>query len=161
IVAQIRQVRKRQLTPVDLRALDLLEVVIERRSAEVLNKSGPHVDACLAALKRVFEHAWGEGEPQLMARFLRSLGKLPQEPLVKEQLRQLDALIAMLKPGSRDHLIATDQRCALLFWQYERKEESLATMEAEIRACLQAHAGKWPYADIGILDNYLSLLTSL
>ena len=34
---------------VDQRALDLLEVLVERRAAEVLNQPGPHVEQALAA----------------------------------------------------------------------------------------------------------------
>ncbi len=40
LTARIRELRTRELTPVDRRSLDLLEAMIERRCAEVLNQPG-------------------------------------------------------------------------------------------------------------------------
>ncbi len=44
---------------VDLRALDLLELQVERRAAELLNQPGPHIEKALATLRRAFDR----GEP--------------------------------------------------------------------------------------------------
>ena len=62
------------LTPTDLRALDLLEAIVEQKSAGVLNQPGPHVQACVAALRRAFERDWQPGEHRLMSNFLAQLG---------------------------------------------------------------------------------------
>ena len=49
IVERLAVVRERAKTEVDRRALDLLEVMVERRSSEVMNQPGPHVELALAA----------------------------------------------------------------------------------------------------------------
>ena len=46
----LREIRKQAKTDVDRRALDLLEVVIERRAAELQNQPDPHVRSAVAAL---------------------------------------------------------------------------------------------------------------
>src|SRR6185295_16571609 len=42
ILARIKKLRDGERTTTDLRALDLLEAVVERKSSEVLNQPGPH-----------------------------------------------------------------------------------------------------------------------
>src|SRR6185503_10409851 len=86
ILARIKKLREGKLTNTDERALDLMEALVERRASEVLNQPKPHVDACLAAMKRAFARKWSEGEPTLMAGFLRNLGTLPHQPLIDEQI---------------------------------------------------------------------------
>ena len=51
LVEQIAAVRQRAKTDVDQRALDLLEMLVERRAAELQNQPGPHRDRALAALR--------------------------------------------------------------------------------------------------------------
>ena len=50
ILVRINTLREGERTVTDLRALDLLEALIERKSSELLNQPGPHVAACLAAM---------------------------------------------------------------------------------------------------------------
>ncbi|MEO2016574.1 MAG: hypothetical protein ABGZ53_19625, partial [Fuerstiella sp.] len=49
ILKRIVEVRSAKKSATDLRALDLLEAMIERQSAEVLNQPGPHIDAAVEA----------------------------------------------------------------------------------------------------------------
>ena len=158
IVARIKKLREGKLTPTDQRALDLFEAVVERRASEVLNQPGPHVAACLAALKRAFERQWGEGEPRMMASFLHSLGTLRDPKLVDEQLRELRALAGMTPAAGRDHLYITRDLCELLFNSYGRHDAAIEQMEAEVRAYDQAHGGRWPFEDDDVLGSYVSLL---
>src|SRR5207244_1641120 len=79
IVKRIGEVRGRGKTVVDQRALDLLEVQVERRAAEVQNQAGPHVDKALAALERASKREWSPGEPRLMADFLAGLAHITQK----------------------------------------------------------------------------------
>ena len=132
--------------------------MIERRSAEVLNQSGPHVEACVAAMKRAFDRQWGDGEPKQMASFLKNLGTLPQPPMVDEQLRELRALQGLAAAGSRDHLQITNDLCNLMFWAYGRHQEAIAEMEIEVRGYEQGHQGNWPNEDNGVLGDYVHLL---
>ena len=157
IMARINKLREGKLTTTDLRALDLFEVLVERRAAEVLNQRGPHVAACSAALKRAFDRPWGESEPRMMADFLRGLNTLPDPALVDEQLRELRAL-AEKAPAGRDHLLIKKDLCELLFWSYNRHDEALREMEIEVRAYEQAHDGHWPFADDDVLGGYVSML---
>ncbi len=154
IIARIKKLRDGKLTSTDQRALDLLEALVERHSSEVLNQTGPHVAACLAALQRAFDRPWSDGEPRLMASFLRNLGTLPNPKLADEQLRELRAL-AEHAPAGRDHLAIVSELSNLLFWSYNRRDEALDLMQAEVRSYEQAHAGHWPFEDDDILSNYI------
>jgi autotransporter-associated beta strand protein len=158
ILARVKKLREGKLTNTDQRALDLMEALVERRASEVLNQPKPHVDVCLAAMKRAFERQWSDGEPILMASFLRNLGTLPHQPLIDEQIRELRELQAATKAASRDHLVITDHLCNLLFWSYGRHEAAIEEMTAEVRGYVQAHDGHWPHADNEILGSYVHLL---
>ena len=52
IVERIAELPPTAKTAVDQRALDLLELLVERRAAELQNQPGPHADKALAALRR-------------------------------------------------------------------------------------------------------------
>jgi predicted Zn-dependent protease len=158
ILARIKQLRTKERTATDLRALDLFEAMIERRSSEVLNQPKPHADACLAALQRAFERQWSEGEPRLMANFHYSLGTLRDPRLVEEQLRELRELRKLAAAKSRDHLQITNDLCNVLFWNYGRKDEAIREMESEVRDYAQANEGQWPHADNEILGSYVRML---
>jgi predicted Zn-dependent protease len=157
ITARIKKLREGKLTPTDLRALDLTEALVERRASEVLNQPGPHVAACLAALRRAFDRQWGESEPRMMAGFLRNLETLHDPKLVDEQIRELRALADMAPAASRDHLLITNDLCNLLFWSYGRRDEAIEQMETEVHGYEQAHGGAWPYEDDEVLGSYVAL----
>ncbi len=144
-------------TPTDLRALDLLEALVERKSSEVLNQPGPHVQACVAALRRAFARDWQPGEPRLMSGFLYSLGGITNGEIVAEQLRELRALQAQAPAASRDHLFITNDLCNLLGWSYGKRDEAIAMMEIEVRDYARANEGQWPHEDNGILGSFVSL----
>lgn len=156
ILARIKVLRTPERTATDLRALDLLEALVERKSSEILNQSAPHQQACLAALQRAFDRKWGEGEPVLMAILLHQLGGLPAK-LAEEQLRELRELQKASPALSRDHLKITNSICSLVGGTYRRLEEAIREMEIEVRSYAQAHDGKWPIQDADILSSYISL----
>jgi hypothetical protein len=158
ILERIRVLRKEPLSPLDMRALDLLESMVESRAAEVVNQPGGHREAAITALRRAFEREWSHGEPLLMATFLRQLGKLPDPMLADEQLRQLRALIASAPEASRDRLQMTEDLCVSLFWSYGRQSEALPIMEQAISSYESIHNGSWPYEDNGRIDAYVSML---
>lgn len=158
IVARIKALRQGDRTVTDLRALDLLEAMVERKSTELINQPGPHIEACLAALQRAFKREWAEGEPILMAHFLLNLGGLPHPKLQDEQLRELRALQQAAKPASREHLIITADRCQLVFFNYSKRDEAIREMEAEVTAWLQTNGGNWPHADNELLGRYVTML---
>ncbi|MBI5759842.1 MAG: hypothetical protein HZA46_15090 [Planctomycetales bacterium] len=146
------------LTPTDLRALDLLEALVERKSSEVLNQPGPHIDACLAAMRRAFERTWGEGEPRMMANFLYQLGGLPNEKLKTEQLLELRQLQKIVPVNTRDHLVITTDLCQLMFWNYSLKDNALREMEVAVGNYTRANNGVWPHLDNELLSHYVSML---
>ncbi len=157
ILAGIAKLRTAERTPTDLRALDLLEATVERQSAEVLNQPGPHVTACLAAMKRAFDREWQPGEPVAMANFLYQWGGLPKPELVEEQLRELRALQKQTGDDPRAHLLITNDLANLLGWSYSKKDEALREMEAEVRSYAKHHDGIWPHQDSAVLGSFISL----
>ena len=158
VIARIKKLREGERTVTDLRALDLFEALVERQSSEVQNQKGPHVEACLAALKRAFDRKWSAGEPRLMSSFLAALGILPDEKLQAEQLRELRELLKAALNNSRDHLYITAELSQLLFSAYNRQPEGMQLLEAEINSYDQDHRGLWPYEDDGVLGQYVNML---
>ncbi len=150
--------RVTSLTPTDLRALDLLEAIVERKSSEVLNQPGPHIDACVAALQRAFQREWSAGEPRMMSNFLYQLGGLPNEKLKAEQFRELRELQRLAPLHSRDHLAITTDLCNLMFWSYSQKHLALIEMELVVTNYTQANNGKWPHLDNELLSRYVAML---
>jgi predicted Zn-dependent protease len=157
VLSRIKTLREAERTPTDLRALDLLEALIERQSSEVPNQPGPHAANCLAALKRAFEREWGEGEPRLMARFLSDLGTLHDARLIDEQIRELRALQRMAKEETRDHLFITRDLANVLFWSYGKRDEAIQIMQIEAAAWLRVNEGRWTYQDNEVLNDYVRL----
>lgn len=153
ILARSKKLREGKLTPTDLRALDLLEALVERKASEVLNQPGPHVTASVAAMQRAFQRDWVEGEPLMMSAFLYQLGGITNPTLRDEQLREMRALQKIPAPATRDHLRITNNLCQLLFWNYTRHDEALREIEPEISAYVQAHQGLWPHADNDVLER--------
>lgn len=158
ILARINSLRKADQTSTNRRALDLLEALIERKSSEVLNQPGPHVDACVAALQRAFERDWADGELLMMSQFLKSLGHLPDQRLQEEQLREMRSLQQRSPQGSRERLQLTINLCQMQFWNYQRKDEAVRELEAESQLFLQANKGHWPYEDDELLGQYVQML---
>jgi tetratricopeptide (TPR) repeat protein len=156
LAAHIAALRSRAKTAVDRRALDLLEAQVRRRAAELKNQPGPHTAAALAALRRAFTHEWSEGEPRLMADLLAGLGANSQEPLAKEQLRQLEALHGMARPGTEDRLHIAQARASTL-WAYGRRPEAVDQLGAALKELQDAHDGALPAA----ANNALSSLVGL
>ena len=157
ILARVKSLREGERTPTDLRALDLLEALVERKSSEVLNQPGPHVEKCVAALRRGFDRDWQPGEPRLMSNFLYSLAGITNGEIAAEQLRELRALQTQAPAASRDHLFITNDLCNLLGWSYGKRDEAIAMMEIEVRDYAQANGGQWPHEDNSILGSFVSL----
>src|SRR5262249_7353279 len=78
LIKHLKKVREGAKTVVDQRALDLLEMLVERRAAELKNQPGPHLEAALTALQRAFKREWSLGEQRLMADLLANLGAISQ-----------------------------------------------------------------------------------
>ncbi len=157
ILSRVKSLRAGERTATDLRALDLLEALVERKSSEVLNQPGPHVTACLAALRRAFDRDWQPGEPRLMSDFLYQLGGISNAELAAEQLRELKALQKLAPAASRDHLYITNDLCNLLGWSYNKRDEAIQMMELEVRDYAQANGEQWPHEDNSILGSFVSL----
>ncbi|MFZ2654490.1 MAG: hypothetical protein WAX69_06200 [Victivallales bacterium] len=104
LITAIGEIRKKKLTPVDRRALLLIEAEVRRRASEVLNQPGQHLPGALAALKAAFRESWSPGEPRLMAKYLADLGNISQESLAGEQLSQLETLYKRVDESAIDRL---------------------------------------------------------
>jgi len=149
----------------DLRALDLIEVLLERQSAKVLNQPGPHADNALAALQRAFKTEWQDGEKVLYAWFLRSLGRIAHEksetallPLQTEQLRQLKQLYDESKPASDERVIIGQRYADLLFTYYEKRDEGLRFFKTVIDEVAAANDGLVPFQHHTAVTFYAGLL---
>lgn len=157
VMERLQAIRKSAESVTDQRALDLLEAMIERRSATVMNEPGPHIEAAVAALQRAFRREWSGGEVVQMATFLEQLGTIQQQPIADERLRQLRALHKMTEPGTEDHFRVSWQMSSALYHSHGKKQEALSVMEVALTAWKQAHPGGLP----GHLNNEFSQFIGL
>jgi len=157
IVEYLGKVRPRAKTPVDQRALDLLEVLAERRAAELLNQPGPHAQRALAALERAFKREWSPGEGRLMADFLEALGNISQAKLAQEQVRQLQTLHQREAKGSLDRLHIA-WRLAQTLWNYSRWNEAIDLLQTALDECQEASNGVLPASVNHVLETFVGYL---
>jgi len=157
IVEHLAVVRHRAKTAVDRRALDLLELLVERRGAELLNQPGPHTDLALAAMQRAFKHEWSDGEPRLMADFLAALGAISQKKLADEQIRQLEVLHRQSAEGTLDRLHIA-HALANAHWNYSRYPRAIDLLEDALNEYQAACDGILPAEANGVLDTFISRL---
>ncbi|MBS0206986.1 MAG: hypothetical protein JSS49_29270 [Planctomycetes bacterium] len=168
LIARIRTLRDAPVKPgttdrdvtrqTELRALDLLEALVESQAANVLNQPGPHITAAVAAMQRAFARTWSEGEPRLMASHLYNLGRLPHQPLIDEQIRELKALARQTAAGSGDHLHIIWHQASLLHQHYAQSDTAETLMDATVRIYLADHASKWNSEDQDVLAGWIGLL---
>jgi predicted Zn-dependent protease len=157
LATHLARVRTLAKTEVDRRALDLLEMQVRRRAAELKNQPGPHAEAALAALKRAFKGEWSPGEAPQMADLLAGLGTITPEPLAKEQRRQLVTLHALQAKGSFDRLHIA-QRLAETLAGYEQRDQAIALLQMALAEYQEAHAGVLPPTANNALNALVSLL---
>jgi tetratricopeptide (TPR) repeat protein len=157
LVSHIKEVRARAVTEVDHLALDMLEVLIERRAAELQNQPGPHVTQALAALQRATQGDWLPGESLQMAGFLASLGQLPDQALADEQVRQLESLQRNAAVGTEEQ-VDISVKLAEVLWVYQRRNDATDLLRAVIGQCQQTHEGQLPtfvHASVDVYIRYL------
>ena len=158
ILARINLRRPEIKSTTDHRALDLLEMMIERRCSEVLNQPGTHGEKALAAMQRAFKREWSNGEPRLMSDLLRSLGRITQRPLAAEQVRELQVLMGREKEGAFDRLhIAHNLAQCQNF--YGRTDTAIDLLRAEIAVYEDAN-GRMPSSLNYVLSTYITYLES-
>ena len=155
LVERISEVRRRAKSAVDRRALDLLEMLVERRAAEVLNQPGPHAWKALAAMRRAFQQEWSEGEPRLMADLLSSLGRIVDQELAAEQLRQLETLQGRTARGTLDRLRIGHGRARCL-WAYQRYDEAIDLLQDALAEYQAAQDGVLPQTANGAALSLIS-----
>jgi len=140
LLAAIGEIRRKNLTPVDRRALFLLEADVKRRASEVLNQPGQHLSGALAALKAAFRESWSQGEPRLMAEYLADLGKISQESLATEQLNQLETLYKRTEESAIDRLEIA-QAYAHILGYYSKYDKGIAVMVGALEEYRRASGG--------------------
>jgi len=143
LMARIETLRKIAKTAVDFRALDLLEMQIRRRAAELLNQPGPHAEMALAAMKRAFARPIVEGEPLMMSNLLRDLGTIARADLATEQLRELRELHAPSKAGTFERMHLAHNHATVLGY-YQRYQEGITLLRAALDEFAAAQNGILP-----------------
>ena len=159
LLKRVAALRQPGRTVVDLRALDFLEVMVERRAAELQNQAGPHAEKALAALRRAFHRDRSAGEPRLMADFLANLGAVGQAALAAEQLGQLESLHRTAAAGSFDRLqIAL--RYAETLNAYSRLPEATDRLLAAVKEYETASGGTLPASAQSAFDRLIGFTES-
>ncbi|MBN1909361.1 MAG: hypothetical protein JW818_06460 [Pirellulales bacterium] len=159
LVARIETLRARAKTPVDRRALDLLESLVERRAAELPDQPGPHAQKALAEMRRAFAHKWTEGEPRPMAELLGSMGQISDPKLAEEQLRELRLLYDRAARGSLDRFHLAHQWASTL-WAYNRHDQAIDVLSAALTERQQATGGVLLSDETGPFETLIHYLES-
>ena len=152
-------VRPRAKTDVDRRALDLMQLQIERRAAELINQPGPHAKKALEAMRRAFKRKWSEGEPRLMADFLAGLGNISQPDLAAEQLSELEVLYARADKGSAERLHIA-HKLAETLWSYGRQDRAMDLLANALAERQNANDGVLPAEAQQAIGCYVGFLKS-
>ncbi len=159
-LAHLAKVRARAKTRVDERALDILEMLLCRRAAEVGNQPGPHIEKALAAMQRAFKGDWQTGERRLMASLLRELGKMSSEALRDEQLRELKELAGCRTEPEQDRMnIAVEY--AVMLYEYSRKTEAIDLLEATLAEHRNLNHGFLAASANVALETFISQLEGM
>jgi predicted Zn-dependent protease len=145
LLAHVAKVREQAKTPVDRRALDLLEFLVDRRAAEVNNQPGPHAQRALAALARAQQHDWADGEPRQMADLLANQRRASHLELADEMLRVLDRLNTMTPEDSLERLRVA-QSYARALEVHDRSADARSVLEAALAGYRRTSGGKFTYA---------------
>ncbi len=158
IVGRIQELRTDDRTTLDLRALDLLEAMIENQSSRVLNQPGPHQANAAEALRRAFRGEWADGEILQMAELLSRLGIDADGPLAAERLRQVRELFGLTQSGTDDHVRLAAILGRILSYTHGQRREGQAVLSAAVRAFEQSHPSGWPAHLNDVIGVYIELL---
>ncbi len=158
ILKRIEVLRQQDPNAGDQRGLDLLETLLERRAAEVLDQPGPHDRRATAALRRAFKGEWAAGEIRQMAHFLASLGTLKMDSLQTERLKQLQELQQLTKPGSEDRFYVRWQMGHAVAWSQGDHREAALMMEAALEEYRPAHPDGLPVSANEAVFDYARML---
>ena len=143
---------------VDLRALDFMEIQVERRAAELLNQPGPHIERALVALRRAFDReGWSRGEPRHYADMIATLGRISQKELAAEQVRQMRTLFVQATPATYDRLHIASV-LAYRLWEDELAGEATSLLESALREYLAVRDGRLNQQVNSIFKTYVSCL---
>jgi hypothetical protein len=156
LLASIAQVRERAATAVDRRALDLLEMLVERRAAELLNQPGPHVERAAGALSRAMQHEWTAGEAREMAQMLADLGAIAQPVLSERRVAALRELLTRAAGDPPARLLIAHALAESLRDDGQR-EQAILELEAALSEHRAASGGRRTHDAI----DSLFLLASL
>jgi predicted Zn-dependent protease len=140
LLARIDTLRKSTQTPTDLRALDLLEMQVRRRAAEVLNQPGPHAARALEAMRRAYARPWADGERMMMSNLLRGLGHISRKELADEQLRELRELHAVAGRNTSERLFMAHNLGTVLGYQ-GRHKEGVEVLQSALDEYVKARGG--------------------
>ncbi|MDJ0522501.1 MAG: VIT domain-containing protein [Planctomycetota bacterium] len=141
------------------RALKLALSLAAGRASLVKEKDPAHGRRALAALKAAFQESWQTGEPLLMARFLRGLGRVADTDVRAEQLRQLEALRTRAEAGTSERLWISDA-LAQTHWVYGEHERALGVLDAALAEIRTKHEGRVPLDARSAFDRYVNWLVN-
>jgi Vault protein inter-alpha-trypsin domain/von Willebrand factor type A domain len=160
LVKRIGEVREETKTPVDMRAIDLLELLVERRGAQLQNQAGPHLAAAVAALQRAEKREWSPGEPVQFAQMLAADSFTEQPALAQEQIRIITTLHEASEKGSLDRLKIADL-ISVVHWRHDRRDQGIDNLSAGCDEYRSARQGKSTHELRPYLYNLLGRLQEI
>ena len=162
LVERIAAVRRRAKTPIDQRALDLLEMLVERRAAEIQNQPGPHVGRALAALRRAWKRQWSPGRTAAHGRPARLVGPNLAAQAGRGANRPIAIAHQQSSPaaagGNADDRLQIGCDLAGAYWNYSRCDQAIDLLSASLDEHQAACGGVLPAAANGALGTLIGYL---
>ncbi|MEW4487161.1 VIT domain-containing protein [Thalassoglobus sp. JC818] len=149
----------------DLRALDLMEAMIEGKAATVPNQPGSHARSAAAALQRAFQHDWEKGERLQYANFLSQFETLENRAINADLRHVHETRESQLLSLYEDSAIGTHERAEIAriyatfrFQQSSDKDGALRFFENALDELAISHGGFIPFQSNGLVRSYAQLL---
>ena len=131
LVTRVQELANAAKSTEDKRAYHLFEAMVLRRAAQVRNEPGPHIENARRALIQAFKGGFQSGESLLLARYLSSLGVLPEGSLAEIQRKQVMTLWKKAKRGSLSRLRIAKE-LYVLQWSYNRQDKAIDGLSAAL-----------------------------
>ncbi|TWT55398.1 Vault protein inter-alpha-trypsin [Thalassoglobus neptunius] len=149
----------------DLRALDLMEAMVEWKAATVPNQPGSHARAAAAALQRAFQHDWESGERLRYASYLSEFETLSHQSADRDISRLRETRESQLLRLYEDSEVGSHERAeiakiysTLRFPQSDRKQDALQFFENALNELADRNGGFIPLKSNGLVRAYAQLL---
>ncbi len=157
-LAHLTKVREGVASDVDRRALDLFDVMLSARAAQVPNADPAFAPRALEALKAAWKGSWVAGERRYVAQLLSGLGRVQLPALAEAQLARLAELDQAAQDETVPVRLAIAQARARALAAYGQVDAAVDVLTAALDGVRPAPDAPLPPEGDGAFEQRTSLL---